>query len=333
MQLTKKRIAQALGLSSDCDDKTKKAKRPTSRTQSTGDAKAKKNKKSNKKIQKTKSSNPKKSNSDKKSKRTLPPLCDTCLNVTNSTPAKFFAKSNEKWQDFPHHIPVLGRTNGGQCVNLDLGSKYGGRLVYYFAAAPASIAKGGKPAEYPKSYLPLTNVGLQHLDRSGKAVLRLDCPQVYKGDAIKGTKAAKSGKRQGYMNHIHILVGRKDMSGWEDVIFTQNVVCQISRAQFSYHVEKSDRMIINAIDPKFNLPGTHANIGYKEAAAMSSEKLRELVAELAPKRLKRGLDTPLLVYCYNPKCPAAKNLMDSLYAAGFYNILYFPGGWLSGKGR
>lgn len=320
MQLTKKRIVQALGLG----DKTKKAKRSSSRKSSTS------------RINRSKANKNSKLKKEKKGKRRpLPPLCDTCLNVSNSKPAKFFAKSNERWQDFPHHIPVLGRITGGQCVNLDLGPKYKGRLVYYFAASPASIVKGNKPAEYPKGYLPMTNVGLQKLDQKGKAILRLDCPQVYKDKSLKGSAASKKGAmRQGYMNHVHVLVSRPNMEdGWEDVIFTQNVVCQISRAQFSYHVEKRDRMIINAIDPKYNLDGTHANIPYKEAGAMSSDKLQRMVLDLAPKMLSRGLDTPLLVYCYNPECPAAKKLMDSLYAAGFYNILYFPGGWLSGKGR
>lgn len=313
MQLTKKRIAQALGLGGS-DDKTKKAKRSST-------------------IQRSKSS---RANKEKKGKRRpLPPLCDTCLNVNNSKPSKFFAKSNEKWQDFPHHIPVLGRTTGGQCVNLDLGSKYSNRLVYYFAASPASIMRGTKAAEYPKGYLPMTNVGLQQLDSQGKTTLRLDCPQVYKDKTLKGSAASKTGAmRQGYMNHVHVLVARSNMKdGWDDIIFTQNVVCQISRAQFSYHVEKHDRMIINAIDPKYNLDGTHANIPYKDAATMSANKLQRMVLDLAPKRISRGLDTPLIVYCYNPKCPAAKKLMNSLYAAGFYNILYFPGGWLSGKGR
>lgn len=332
MQLTKKRILQALKLPSNpfSEDKTKKAKRTTKQTRTSHKHKKITNGNSNK-TKNGKSNKPKTRLGGKKGKRALAPLCDTCLNVTNDKPSKFFAKTNERWQDFPHHIPVLGRTEGGQCVDLDIGTKYANRLVYYFAAAPASIAHGTKPAEYPHGYLPMTNVGLQHLDRSGKCTLRLDCPQVYK-DKVPGAKKGDK-MRQGYMNHVHVLVASKDMSGWEDVIFTQNVVCQISRAQFKYHAEKRDRMIINAIDPKYNLDGTHANIGYKDAAAMSANKLRELVQELAPKKLKRGLDTPLLVYCYNPTCPAAKKLMDSLYTAGFYNILYFPGGWLSGKGR
>lgn len=310
MQLTKKRILQALTL--EKEDKTKKVKRSGTILKSKKNIKAK-----------------------KQPKRALPPLCDTCLKVTNAKPSKYFSKTTERWQDFPHHIPIIGRTNGGQCVNLDLGKQYRNRLIYYFAAAPASIARGAsKIAEYPKGYLPMTNVGLYQLDKNGKAVLRLDCPQVYKGPVQKGSVAAvKGAQRQGYMNHVHVLVAKKDMSGWEDMVFTQNVVCQISRAQFRYHAEKRDRMIVNAIDSKYNLDGTIANIHYTDAAKMSSDKLRKLVAELAPKSLNRGLDTPLLVYCYNPSCPAAKKLMDSLYAAGFYNILYFPGGWLSGKGR
>ena len=40
------------------------------------------------------------------------------------------------------------------------------------------------------------------------------------------------------------------------------------------------------------------------------------------------IDTPLLVYCHNPECDAAKKLVTSLYKAGFYNILYYPGGFL-----
>lgn len=328
MKLTRKRIMQALSLSTD-EDKTKKAKRTPYKSRS----KARSNTKDKKKKRSVNYENMDKGKKQKKGKRVIPPLCDTCLNVTNKAPAKFFAKTGEKWQNFPHHIPVLGRKVGGQNIDLDVGSKYGNRLVYYFAASPAKISDSSKPSNYPDGYLPMTNVGLMQLNSKGQAALYLDCPKVYKDSAHKGTKAEKRGVRQGYMNHVHILVGKKDMSGWEDIIFTQNVVCQISRAQFQYHIDEGNRMIINAIDAKFNLEGTDANIGYKEAGKMSVDMLCKTVLELAPKKIARGLDTPLVVYCYGPKCPAAKRLMDSLYASGFYNILYFPGGWLSAKGR
>lgn len=337
MKLTRKRILQALSLSSS-PDKTKRNSK-TKKIKRSSPIKSNKDKKD--KPKKAKRSSPTKSNKDKKDKKPMPnkdkkiipPLCDTCIQVKNTNPSKFFSKTNEKWQNFPHHIPVLGRTSGGQSINLDIGPKYTNRLVYYFASSPASIMAGGKPATYPDGYLPMSNVGLMQLNKKGCATLYLDCPKVYKDKAHKGSKAAKRGLRQGYMNHVHVLVSKRDMTGWEDVIFTQNVVCQISLAQFKYHTERHDRMIINAIDPQFNLDCTHANISYKDAANMPPKTLRKTVLDLAPKLLRRGLDTPLLVYCYGPECTAAKELMNSLYSAGFYNILYFPGGWLSAKGR
>ena len=49
-------------------------------------------------------------------------LCDTCDHV-KVVDNNIFSKNNEDWSIFPHHIPILGRTNGSQKVSINLGKK------------------------------------------------------------------------------------------------------------------------------------------------------------------------------------------------------------------
>ena len=103
-------------------------------------------------------------------------LCDTCISVKSKN-GNLFSKSEESWRDFPYPLPILGRNDGSQTLDLDFGSKCKGRLVYYFASKQKESIYHSK---YPLGYKNSANNGLVKLDKNGKATIKLDCPQHYK---------------------------------------------------------------------------------------------------------------------------------------------------------
>lgn len=266
------------------------------------------------------------------------PLCDTCLTVEHNKAGSMFSRNEENWKNFPYHLPILGRKTGDQTVEVNLGKKYKNRLIYYFGTRPSKMQISKL---YPDAYRNSNNNGLMLLDNEGKCRVYMDCPLHYKDVPPKGVK---SEEKQGYATHLHILVSNSKMDKWEDDMFTQSVLCKIDKYQYNYHKVKGNRVIINAIDKKYNIPGTYGSIDYQGAKVMTPSQLRNKVKSLVEYKLGSKcsilnidkhniIDTPLLVYCHNPKCSAAKELVTSLYKAGFYNILYYPGGFLDYHNR
>ena len=256
------------------------------------------------------------------------PLCDTCLIVDNNM-GSMFSNNEEDWKDFPFSLPILGRKVGDQSIDVDLGKKYKNRLIYYFASRPSKMQITNL---FPDAYKNSNNNGLLLLDNFGKGKIYMDCPLHY-----------KEQDNQGYVSHVHIIVSDSKMGKWEDVMFTQSVLCKIQKYQYNYHKVRNNRVIINAIDKKYNLPGTYGNINYKKAKEMTPSQIRHKVKSIIEKsplsnckKINKShniIDTPLLVYCHNIKCNAAKELVTSLYKAGFYNILYYDGGFLDYHNR
>jgi hypothetical protein len=265
------------------------------------------------------------------------PLCDTCIKIKKDKthPSTLLSMNDEDWRNAKVFIPMLGKggKSSQQEVNIDLGKKYANRLLYYFAAKPID-APGIK--KYPNVYANSTNNGLVKLDTLGKACVYVDCPSIYCDKVPKHLN--KSGvKMTRYINHIHMVVSNKEMTKWEDNMFTQNVFCKINKEDYLRRVRVGVRVIINALDVEYNIPGTDGNILYKEAGIMSAKELRNRVKNIAMMKSckhKQKVNSnnvhrlPLIVYCHNPKCDAAKKLASALYNSGFNDILYYSGGFL-----
>ena len=281
----------------------------------------------------------------KKQSRTLiiqNPLCDTCIKIKKDkiNPATLLSMNDEDWRNAPNHIPILGKKQdtATQEVNINLGSKYANRLLYYFSAK--SIETPGKKI-YPNVYKNSTNNGLLKLDNEGKGVVYVYCPSTY-CDKVPKTISKNSNVMTQYINHIHMIVSDKNMSRWEDNMFTQNVLCKINKEDYLRRVRLGVSVVINALDKEYNIPGTDGNILYKDAQKMKPDQLRKLVMYIAISKsikhkklinLKNVHNMPLIVYCHNPKCDAAKLLTEELYNAGFNEILYYNGGFLGYHNR
>jgi hypothetical protein len=274
----------------------------------------------------------------KKNKYLSNPLCDTCIKVIKDikNPGSIISINKEDWKEFPYHIPLLGNSNNikKQEVNINLGKQYSNRLIYYFGSK-----LNCKSNKYPLIYKNSTNNGLVYLDNNGCGIAYVDCPSSYLDLPPKLMK--NKSKLRGYINHIHMLISDKSKSKWEDKMITQNVLCKINKSEYLNYVNSNNRIIINALEEKYNIQGTNLILNYKKAKKYSADKIRTTIKNTAinNNKLKKILnnnditDVGLIVYCHNPSCTAAKQLAIELYNAGFYNILYYSEGFLGFHGR
>lgn len=292
-----------------------------------------KSKKTTKSKSRTKSKNSPKSRS--RSKTPTIKLCDTCLNV-KVVDGNLMSKNKETWKTFPYHLPVLGRKTGSQTVHINLGKKHANCLVYYFGAKSTNNILH---SAYPDSYKNSTNTGLVKLDKQGKCTVHLDCPTSYEDTNFK-----KNGL-QSYMSHIHLLVSDKLMTKWNNNLYTQNVLCNISKKQVKGSIKNSNRLVINALSSEYHQKNSipcSQNLYYKDAKKMSVREIRDSVTKMIKKNsnfsafvVKHKLslsEIPIVVYCYSKTCDASNQLALELFKAGFTNVVDYEGGiieWMS----
>jgi len=258
-------------------------------------------------------------------------LCDTCFNIEIKN-GNLKTKNKEQWNLFPHHLPILGRQEGSQTLDINMGKKYANKLLYYWGSKEMF---SNKNLEYPDSYVVnqhgkntgITNDGLVKLDNKGDCSIKLDCPQPYKDDGVS------------YMPHIHFLISDKNMTKWNNEMFTQNVLCDVKKRQVEEHITKKNRLIINALSSEYHKKAkidTSFNLFYKDAQKMSSIQLKNKIKSFIKQDLHlqkyikinklKLTEVPILVYCYDNTCSSGNDLAMELFKVGFVNILDYKDG-------
>tara|TARA_B100001057_G_scaffold84733_1_gene80557 strand:- start:566 stop:1114 length:549 start_codon:yes stop_codon:yes gene_type:complete len=178
------------------------------------------------------------------------------------------------------------------------------------------------------------NSGLIKLNSSGKCTISVNCPQPYKDKGVS------------YMSHIHILVSDKKMTRWNKGIYTQNVLCEINKKNLIHHIQKKDRIIINALSSEYHnkahIPNSH-NLYYKEAKKLSiaqiHNRVRKMIKDepkiqqIIKKNKLKITEVPIIVYCYDNKCDAGHQLANELFRAGYTNVIDYLDGTLGYFGR
>jgi hypothetical protein len=257
-------------------------------------------------------------------------LCDTCQNVVKKG-LNLFSENNEEWNNFPHHLPILGEREGSQEMQIDMGKKHANCLIYYWGSR--SMFENLN-LEYPDSYIDSKNNGIMKLDASGKCKVSINCPQPYKDKGIS------------YMSHIHMLVSDKKMTKWNKGMYTQNVLCEINKKNLTHHMQRKDRIVINALSSdyhdKAHIPNSH-NLFYKDAKNLSNaqihNKIRKMIKDephiqkLIKKNKLKITEVPIIVYCYDKHCNAGHQLANELFRAGYTNVIDYLDGTLGYFGR
>lgn len=106
-----------------------------------------------------------------------------------------------------------------QIINFHLGKTQAGRKVFYYAANP----KDCKGVNHNVAYRNLKNSGVTTVNKEGKVILKIKCPQSY----------FEKGKR--FMKHIHLVVSNKQRTDWVNKLVTIGVLCKVKRIPGCYH--------------------------------------------------------------------------------------------------
>jgi rhodanese-related sulfurtransferase len=180
------------------------------------------------------------------------------------------------------------------------------RPVFYFGAEPRKV---GLPLQHKdEAYGSLTNSGMTHTNTEGTLRVSLECPQIYIFD--NGIV---------YPRHFHFVYGDDTTGEWEDMVQTVPVLC--------------------IVEPSFldSLPRGARVVDARPLEYFQQEHLEGAVslpadAQYTPQQVKKILSiqkeqTPIVVYCGNPRCLMARNLAEQLNALGFHNLFYLQAGY------
>ena len=268
-------------------------------------------------------------------------LCDTCNNIQIKD-MNIFSENDEIYQNVENHkliIPRLGDSNTcNQKINVDFGSKYANRLIFFFASYPMlhnkknnlSSSKRHFPGKYvdieiKHPYLLTSNKGLKLLNNEGKANITLDCPQPYSEDDIS------------YMSHVHFVVSDKTMTKWLDKIFTQNVLCSINQKEFKTYVKNKNRLLLDTSSPnifnKKKIAPNAFNLYYNDIKTMSVNDILKMInlcvndnknIKILMKKNKLKIEElPILLYSFDSNINSNQIVALGLLRAGFSNILVY----------
>ena len=121
-------------------------------------------------------------------------------------------------------------------IKVDLGSKFAGKKVLYWAADKninhSPLVKLAKNA-----YNKFENSGVIKVNKNGKGIFKIDCPQIYRA------KRNEKEKLKSYFRHMHFVIEKDNQ--WDTQIYTKIVIFKYDYEQFmkqhkrtTYHMLK-----------------------------------------------------------------------------------------------
>ena len=274
-------------------------------------------------------------------------ICLSCRNAGNSHAiANKFGKVfnnkkniSAKWAKeygFINNTPPIGyqrlkqknifNQKTGNKTKLDLGKKFANRYIYVWAALPIDdslLIKNAKSAYFSNKKI---NDVFGKLDKNGCITIKIRNPQVYKEEGV-------------FPPHLHYKVANKDGTDFTVDFFTKTYLRKINYNNLLSNLKKENYLVLNSLANeyfiKYYIPGSY-NLYYKKCKSMTKENVDSHIKDILinypkilnkVKKKKIALNNiPIIVYCANPTCNAAKYLANSLLAKNFVNILYYSGG-------
>lgn len=235
----------------------------------------------------------------------------------NNTPPKGYERLKQK--------VVFNQKNGNE-VTLDLGKKFGNRYIYVWAALPIENSLTIKKPKNAYFSSRKVNDVFGKLDKNGQITIKIRNPQVYKEKSL-------------FPPHIHYKVANKNGTDYTNDFFTMTYLRKINYNHLLEILKHKDYIVLDALADhyftKYYIPGSN-NLYYKKCSKMKESEVNSFIKEISinyPK-IERKIknkkihinNVPIVVYCANSKCSAAKELANSLLRKNFVNILYYPGG-------
>lgn len=216
-------------------------------------------------------------------------------------------------------------------IQLQLSSQLEGRSILFWAA---KHRVGIKVPSAKEAYGDFRNSGVSYVKPDGSVVLKCMCPSVYKA------KPWHAHSYKTYPRHIHWMISNTSKTEWLKPVYTTNFICGSSRDQVEHAIRTQGALVINALSEethsRYNIPNT-VSFGHEMVANWSTSKIcrrikdsmKQQVPALVEKASTMGVkleDLPLIIYCANRQCNAAKHLARYLLRAGFTNLYDYKDG-------
>ena len=225
----------------------------------------------------------------------------------------------------------LSNYNSYNYIMIDIGKQYANRYIVWFTSKTNNnVLEIPNHIDAYKSY----NMGLVKLNKEGFAKFNLPINTIY------------SEKGVTYATHLHYLVSKKNYKVEEPFLnrfFTKNILPKYNLTQFKNIIKKKNMVCLNSLRLySADIPNTYylpTNIA-KDYSKIQLDNYMVYVLSNYPPIQKEILnknitlkETPIMIFCYNSKCNAAKRLAEILYRNGYTNLHYFPGGYLDYYGK
>jgi rhodanese-related sulfurtransferase len=276
-----------------------------------------KNSKNSKSSKSSKSSKNSKSSKSSKSSKTRKAPCEVCTTrrVSKKSGLYKLRKGDTHLRAYlPHDATLRENSNAKETVKLE-GLKP--ISVFFYFATNSNSKDFTQPVQhFTDAYDKLQNSGVVKTNANGEATVHVNCPQVYLAD-----------DGQIYSRHFHIIYWQSKAKKWDTRIYTHQIFCNVDKAFVKKVISaKTDVIIIDALDESYfskeHIPG-----------AINLPSKHKWTLEEVKKKMPKGIHstTPIIIYCYSPKCNAAEKLWVQMNRLGFYNTMHYSGGisdWL-----
>lgn len=217
-------------------------------------------------------------------------------------------------------------------MKVDVGKKHSGKKILYWASKEKTNQLSVNDAK--TAYGTFVNSGVVNVDKNGCALLKFQCPQIYK------TTPKNHQKSKTYYRHLHFVISNSEKTEWTPQIYTKIVVCKLDLKKSMKMLHSGNFVFINALPCEYyakdHIPNSY-NISLSMAKSMSAAKLAEWmnqVVQLHYPHINRAIkdkkinvqEIPIVVYCAHEKCNASELVLEELMKKGMVNINEFSGG-------
>lgn len=267
-------------------------------------------------------------------------LCVACESVnidkivkTNKFIVSSWLKDTDYIANFIKNTPVKKHVQKHTNINVkvDLGKINANKYILYFAALPSNF-KTIRPSKL--AYGNFKNKGVTKLNKHGKAILKIKCPQCYSDDDGKNKKA------ETFYRHVHFCLANKDNTQWNPTLYTKIVICDLSYFKMKSLHSNGNVVLINALPCEYyakdhivnsyNLPLDKINkMSQHDLMLWMKEVIQQHYPKLHNKIINKTLypyEVPIVVYCAHNKCSASNDVAKALLQKRFVNVSEYSGG-------
>lgn len=212
--------------------------------------------------------------------------------------------------NLPKDNKIYYNKNGNKIIlsNLILN-----KTIFYFATNEYDFTK--KIKTQVEAYNKLENSGISRINKDGKTVIYLKCPQLYIN--IDGNVHSR---------HIHFIYWDDKKKEWNKNLYTQQIICNVQEDFVIKYMKES--IIIDARIPEYYIKShvkNSINLPYNKRWT-EKNVIEEFKKE--NKDYNENKLIPIIIYC-SKGSNSGEILYHKLNKLGFFNIIHAEGNLLS----